>query len=408
MIHLYIQKEINEINQDEIELLELKLLHYLYNNNTESKWLKIKLNENITQDIHIIETKNFSCIENKTIILIHGYGATSALSWRNTINYLYENKNYNILSIDLPGFGRSDINNQLLNSMNYNELTEFYCNIFENIFQLKNIHHSYVIAHSIGGYIFVKCISKNKNLSNRLLLTNIPGLFSSNGSFDYLWACFFTFGIPHNIIRLLGTPNYSNYIINNIINILNLNINSIISDYWHLVQINNRMKSDKIVRKIIKHRGLYALGIDVALPYLLNVSIPVAIIYGENDVIAPPHQGHFIRNLSGIPIYIINDSGHIPYTSNNGLDFLEIIELISNLTSTPNDYINHFISNNINNNLNNISYINNKKLSECLFKEEAKWAWYPCLPVPPFISKLFFSYGIYPAIHDIRNDCLLR
>ena len=110
--------------------------------------------------------------------------------------------------------------------------------------------------------------------------------------------------------------------------ILNIDIHNKVLQYWHLVQLNNRMQSDVLIRKFIYHRVLYALGVGAGLPDLLNLTIPVALLYGEHDYIAPPHQGLYISNLSGIPVYVMNQSSHVPYTVNNGEDFLDVCILV--------------------------------------------------------------------------------
>lgn len=48
------------------------------------------------------------------IVLVHGYGATSALAWRNVLPKLC--KEYNVYAIDLPAFGRCavTVNNNLV------------------------------------------------------------------------------------------------------------------------------------------------------------------------------------------------------------------------------------------------------------------------------------------------------
>ena len=317
---LILKRILINIDQNLIEKYELDLIDHLYGDKVESLWISVTTAIHPEQDIHILQTKDFN--ENKPdIVLIHGYGATSALAWRNAIEGLSEK--YDVLAIDLPGFGRSPGSDLLLSSTT-DEAFEHYCQFFEEIFIHRGVDNPYVVAHSIGAFIFVRCASRNPNLVSRLLLANVPGLFSSNGEYDYIWATFFTLGLPHNALRICGPLEFSRVLMDTALSILNIDIHNVVLQYWHLVQLNIHMQSDTIVRKFIRHRGVYALGVGVGLPLLLNLTQPVALVYGELDPIAPPHQGEYIQSISGIKVYIIEDVSHVPYASNNGTDFLQV------------------------------------------------------------------------------------
>jgi 2-hydroxy-6-oxo-octa-2,4-dienoate hydrolase len=49
------------------------------------------------------------------VLLLHGYGATSAFTWRLTIPALTEK--FNVYAIDMPGFGRTEAPASLLVSV---------------------------------------------------------------------------------------------------------------------------------------------------------------------------------------------------------------------------------------------------------------------------------------------------
>lgn len=53
-----------------------------------------------------------------------------------------------------------------------------------------------------------------------------------------------------------------------------------------------------------------------------------------------------------------------------------------------------------------VSTMNNQLLSSCLYEKLHHWAWYPCLPLPPFLSNLFYHHGIYPSIDRIHANCI--
>lgn len=53
-----------------------------------------------------------------------------------------------------------------------------------------------------------------------------------------------------------------------------------------------------------------------------------------------------------------------------------------------------------------VNAISNQLLSSCLFEKLHHWAWYPCLPLPPFLSNFFWHHGIYPSINRIGANCV--
>lgn len=436
---MYVRESFHSIDQELINEYENDLLSHLYGNRTVSEWVNFSIPEDPQeQSVHIVQTRQFSDLPD--VVLIHGYGATSALSWRTTMTALAD-RGFDVMAVDLPGFGRSPASQKLLEAST-EEAFSLYCSYFETLFAQKGLESPYVVAHSIGAFIYVRCAARNPTLSSRLLLANVPGLFSSNGDYDFLWASFFTLGLPHNVLRLAGSPDNSRYLMDTALRLAGVSsIHPVILQYWHLVQLNNRMQSDRIVRKIIRHRGLYALGIGVGLPHLLNLSIPVALVYGEHDSIVPPHQGRYISTLTGIPIYIIKDSAHNPYSVNEGRDFVNLIQhahegetgaisphfskephrnyivaeesksksklktqVNSNLTSRPDLHPDSNISN-PNPDADSLYISHNKLLAACLHEEIHNWAWYPCLPLPPLLSNLLYDFGIYRAIDGIHGRC---
>lgn len=324
-------------NNSNVDTLEDALIEHLYGDMVESDWLNVKVQHSSWKG-HLVVSKALKKSKNlreggehvdtehelhaQTMVLIHGYGATSALAWRNTIPTIQGNESYNVIAIDLPGFGRTPGPLELL-SASTTESFDMYCDYFDEIWRIYDLPPSFVVAHSIGGFIFTQCASRNPSLVSRLLLSNVPGFFSANGGYDYIWATFFTLGLPHTALRLAG-PSFGRSIIDFFDTLLQLYIHPVILDYWHAVQIGSAMQCHVMIAKYITHQYYYAMGVGLAFPPLLNITnIPVAVLYGEEDPIAPPHIGEFIQNISGIPLHLVKAS-HVPYSTNSGRDFLKV------------------------------------------------------------------------------------
>lgn len=282
-----------------INHLEELVITDLYNNTMKNVWIELHVDgEDLT--CHYIEPvqRNESLPD---IVLIHGYGATSALAWRGVIPRIHTH--YNVYAIDIPGMGRTEPHSKVLESDDAATTQALICDFFHEIFPMIGIRDPYVVAHSLGAYMFVHCVPRYPELASRMLIADAPGFFPASGGFDYLWASFFVLGIPHAPIQLLGSALGSR-IVKWGARVLGLKVDSFYVDYWHRVQSNSMMLAHKLVQKFIDHRLIYAVGVGSPLLALLNFTIPVATMYGEFDIISAPHQGRTIRDLSGIDTHV--------------------------------------------------------------------------------------------------------
>jgi pimeloyl-ACP methyl ester carboxylesterase len=310
-----------------IDELEDLMMEKLYGQHMSSHWISVAVDNEVWKT-HYIRTKNeFISKDKSNILLLHGYGATSALTWRVTIPKLIDK--YNIFSIDMPGFGRSPASNTLLSpDTSPQEVQDMFCNFYSEMLKHFNISSPLVIAHSFGGFIYIPCVANNPNLASKLVLIAVPGYFSSGGTFGYYCSSYFSFGMPHSVIKLLGDVAHYLY---DLAQFVIGNIDSVLVRYWHLVHMSDAMAADKVVGKFIDHRLAYSFGRPVLVPFL-NLSVPVATVYGSEDVIAPPHQGELLQELSGIPSYVIQGGSHVAYTHNSGRDFVQVSDGMGYIT----------------------------------------------------------------------------
>lgn len=70
---------------------------------------------------------------------------------------------------------------------------------------------------------------------------------------------------------------------------------------------------------------------------LLELKMPVALVFGEADNISPPMQGLVASALAGssIPIYFIGGGWHVPMAVRSGVDFSTIIKHSMDHSATP-------------------------------------------------------------------------
>jgi pimeloyl-ACP methyl ester carboxylesterase len=105
----------NQLHTLDIQALEDEVIYDLYGDSVKSAWQDIHVltltGEMETWLTHYLEPSSRS-EEKPDLLLLHGYGATSAFTWRKTIPALTET--FNVYAIDMPGFGRTEAPESLL------------------------------------------------------------------------------------------------------------------------------------------------------------------------------------------------------------------------------------------------------------------------------------------------------
>ncbi len=98
---------------------------------------------------------------NKKVLIFHGWGATS-YSWRD-ISYCLSKKGFEVIAMDLPGFGETPAPDSVWNSNNYVKFLESFVKKIE-------INNFYLLGHSFGGALALKFTSKHADLVKKLVL----------------------------------------------------------------------------------------------------------------------------------------------------------------------------------------------------------------------------------------------
>ena len=122
------------------------------------------------QDIYVSEIgKGFP------LVLVHGFLGSSEM-WIPQIEYL--KKNYKIITIDLPGFGKS---NKIKSLNSINEIAKVILKCLDK----KKIEKFHLLGHSMGGMVLQEMIKISKKKMDKLIfygtgsIGDIPGRFES-------------------------------------------------------------------------------------------------------------------------------------------------------------------------------------------------------------------------------------
>ena len=209
--------------------------------------------------IHFIASPNK---DKKPIVFIHGIASTS----KTFINQVKEfEKDYYVLSIDLPGFGKSKM---LKKTSIYNYANEIYNFLISN-----KIKKPILIGHSLGGMIVQKIITQHLNYSEAAVLIATSSKF---GSTDISWQNNF---IDSRLDPLNNGKKMKDIAYMAINNIIGPNKNKRVIKFAEKIMSS---VSEEAYRAAIQS----LIGFDLR-DQLSLINIPTLLISGEHDKQAP-------------------------------------------------------------------------------------------------------------------------
>jgi pimeloyl-ACP methyl ester carboxylesterase len=213
----------------------------------------------------------------RTILFIHGWGDN-----KETFIDLYEifKKTYRLVSLDLPGFGKTENPKETFDLEKYaNFISEFLAKI--GVSELYTI-----IGHSNGGAIAIKAIG------NEILYTKKLVLLASSGIRQNYSVKTKTVRI---IAKILKVPTY----------ILPKKTKNKLKK-----RVYNSLGSDMFIAENLQETFKKIVSEDIS-QLAKKIKCPTLLIYGSKDLATPPEFGKtFSRSISNSNIIILENSGH--------------------------------------------------------------------------------------------------
>lgn len=233
--------------------------------------------------------------EGEPILFIHGF-PTSAYLWRNLMHGL--SKDYQVIAIDLPGYGKSD--KRIADSFSF----RYYSRILQSFIEALNIENITLGVHDVGGPVGFYWMVNNMDRVKRLLL------FNTLVYPEFSWAVklFGMATVIPGIKHWLSSANGIKWAIRlGVYNKDNLN-EEIIKQYQSPFL-------DKTSRKVLLKsvQRLSMKGFKEIEEKLHRFTGPIQIIYGENDKILPnvgQTMARVKKNLPQSNIISIPNCGH--------------------------------------------------------------------------------------------------
>lgn len=267
---------------------------------------------------------------NEKILFLHGM-TESAMNWFYTMEYLLVKSNrFHLIAIDLPGFGKTEINIQKVS-----RLSE-YIRLIKDFLDQKGWEKVTLVGHSLGGQTAGLFAYHFPERVNKLILVDSAGLRRFPGITSSLMKAM---PIPGNLLKQVSLLDWVKILANS----------SFMKDekYFRKMMYETAMVQKNTITEYFiskNHQKLIQDGvtrvqvIKNAMDAMLEKSsyidekikelkMPICFIWGEKDLLVPLKYG--ITAYESIPhdkkkIYVFKKTGHYPPLE-RPRDFADII-----------------------------------------------------------------------------------
>ncbi|CAM3462238.1 alpha/beta hydrolase [Aeromicrobium ponti] len=228
----------------------------------------------------------------ETLVLLHGF-LSSTFSFRRLIPLL--KTEFNVVSVDLPPFGKSGKSSQFVYS---------YENLAKTVIQLSeklSFEKVTLVGHSMGGQIVLNVAHSKPELVDQAVLLCSSGymkkmkphlIFSSYIPFFYLYVKLYLqrSGVKQNLKNVVHD-------------------HSMIDDEMLYGYLSPFLEDDifrALTRMIRDREG------DLPPAALKRIETPCLLIWGEHDRVVPLHIGKRLNNdLKNSKLVVLKDTGHL-------------------------------------------------------------------------------------------------
>ncbi|BEP30279.1 alpha/beta fold hydrolase [Helicovermis profundi] len=218
--------------------------------------------------------------EGKPILLLHGWGANIE-SFRPVIESL--NDNFKVITLDFPGFGKSQEPNNPIGIFEYADITE-------KFIEKLNIVNPILFGHSFGGRVSIILASKLK--INKIVLIDSAGIKPKRSKKYYLKV--YTYKFFKKVASIPG---------------INLILKEFMEEYRNKAGSSDYNNASPIMKKVLSK----VVNEDLR-KFLPKIKSPVLLVWGENDTETPLSDAKLMNTLlqnSGIAV--LKGVGHFSY-----------------------------------------------------------------------------------------------
>lgn len=236
-----------------------------------------------------------------TLLFIHGL-SSNLEAWRKNVSSL--ERKYKCVAVDLPGYGKSS-----KNRTNYS--LKDYAAFLHDFIDEKQLENVVPVGHSMGGQIAIHLVLDNPEKFKKLVLIAPAGIETFSDQEAMLMKSSYTAAMVEN-----STPEQ-------IKNNYKLNFYSFPGDANFMVEDRIAMKETDDFSQYaqVVVNNISAMLDEPVINKLSEISIPVLMVYGKNDLLIPNKYFHPDQSvdtlverakeqISQLQVELIDEAGH--------------------------------------------------------------------------------------------------
>lgn len=227
----------------------------------------------------------------KPVVLLHGWGSNLEAFTRVQQNL---ESSFHVISVDLPGFGKSQEPNNVWGVYEY---TGF----IEEFLRVKNISNPILVGHSYGGRVSI--VYSSRNPVHKLILLDSAGIKPTRPLSYYIRVYTYKF-VKAVLPYLVGRTK----------------ANDIIENYRKQQGSSDYKSASPIMRQVLVKSVNEDLKAEMP-----KIKAPALLVWGENDTATPVSDAKIMEKL--IPnagLVVLKNAGHFAFVEKLG-EFLIIL-----------------------------------------------------------------------------------
>ena len=235
-----------------------------------------------------------------TVVLIHGLGQQASKDWLPVLPELA--KHYQVLMFDLPGFGRSDRPDAVLSPKRYADLVHW-------LIGRHTAQPVFVVGHSLGAAVALRHSYDYPQQVRRLLLIDATGILQ-------------TTVFARHLIKVPGQVASKKPLLRKLADRGSRILNHFSGQFQDLTADNASalaaMAGSELARGMLyKDSSTVNAALGLAnedfSPYVRDLRVPVFMLWGEQDPVAPLRTGEALRwLLPQAQLDVLAEVGHVP------------------------------------------------------------------------------------------------
>lgn len=227
-----------------------------------------------------------------TIVLIHGF-LSSTFSFRKLIPLLIHD--YNVLTIDLPPFGKSG------KSTRYKYTYQNFAQTIVKLMDDLDIHSASIVGHSLGGQIALQIVYSHPSAVHKAVLL-CSSAYRPKTRRSLIWLSYIPF-FHHYIKYWLARSGVEQ------------NLQAVVYDHSHI----NQEMHDGYLQPFLNGaifpaltKMLRELEGDLSAEHLTAIKAPCLLIWGDHDHVVPLPVGEKLnQHLQQSELIVLQNTGHL-------------------------------------------------------------------------------------------------